>query len=167
MAFDAGDSRDDSVVVGYLWDFGDDAPTESVTTPTMTHSYAAAGSYRVLLRVTDDGGLTAETFRDITVTPAPGGDGPFTLTLTILGGPGAGQVVSSEFPIPNIDCVNSTTSETTCTASYASGAEVNLIPTPFGVGEITVVWTGCDIDIGIEGCTLNMNSNRTVTATFQ
>ena len=55
MTFDAGGSSDgDGSVAGYAWDFGDGQT--SSTGPTVTHAYAAAGTYPVTLTVTDDDG---------------------------------------------------------------------------------------------------------------
>ncbi|PYQ13572.1 MAG: hypothetical protein DMH00_04045, partial [Acidobacteria bacterium] len=54
-------------IVGYFWSFGDGA-TQTTTTPLVSHSYAAAGTYRVTLTVTDNDGQTAsaELFEEVT-----------------------------------------------------------------------------------------------------
>ena len=52
----AGSSDADGRIVSYQWDFGDGA---SSSEPNPKHVYAAPGSYRVTLTVTDDDGATA------------------------------------------------------------------------------------------------------------
>jgi PKD repeat protein len=58
--FDAKNSSDPngSPIAKYAWDFGD-GKTETTTTPTAKHTYAAALSYEVTLRVTDGLSLTS------------------------------------------------------------------------------------------------------------
>ena len=46
-------STDDGAIVNYEWDFGDGAAKGAGE--TTTHTYATAGDYRVILKVTDDG----------------------------------------------------------------------------------------------------------------
>ncbi len=50
------------------WDFGD-GTTSSEANPS--HTYAAPGTYRVLLTVTDDGGRSAEAVQTLTVVSGP------------------------------------------------------------------------------------------------
>ena len=64
VAFDATASTDsDGKIVSYGWDFGDGSTD---TTATPTHRYAAAGSYPVVLTVTDNDGAT-DTFTETVV----------------------------------------------------------------------------------------------------
>ena len=66
--FDAGASADPGgSLVGYAWDFGDGSTGSGVT---VTHGYAAPGSYQVTLTVTDDRGDTATTSQDVVVVAA-------------------------------------------------------------------------------------------------
>jgi hypothetical protein len=66
ITFDASGSHDNDrsgsppEIGTYFWTFGDGA-TETTSSPITTHSYSAAGSYRVLLMITDNEGETAET----------------------------------------------------------------------------------------------------------
>ena len=58
----SGDS--DGTIVSRQWTFGDGA-TSTATHPV--HAYARQGTYRVTLRVTDNGGATATSSRSVTV----------------------------------------------------------------------------------------------------
>ena len=66
ITFDASGSHDDDMsgpppeIGTYFWTFGD-GTTETTSSPITTHSYSAAGAYRVLLMITDNEGETAET----------------------------------------------------------------------------------------------------------
>lgn len=71
-SFDVNGSPDPSAAAAsYQWDFGDG---DTATGATSRHTYAAAGSYRVTLTVTDDQGRT--TVRSRTVGVAIGSGGP-------------------------------------------------------------------------------------------
>lgn len=65
ITFDASGSHDNDAsgpppeIRTYFWTFGDGS-TEISSSPVVTHSYAAAGAYRVLLMITDNEGETAE-----------------------------------------------------------------------------------------------------------
>jgi hypothetical protein len=89
----------------------------------------------------------------------------YTLTLNILGGPGAGEVNSQETPVPLLNCINSNEVQTQCTASYQAGSQVYLSPTPYA-SNFNISWTGCDSEAGVEGCSIIMNNDRTVSVTF-
>jgi PKD repeat protein len=69
-----GSSDSDGKIVSYAWDFGDGATASDARA---SHVYAAAGTYRVALTVTDDRGGKASTSKDVTVTAPPE---PETLT---------------------------------------------------------------------------------------
>jgi PKD repeat protein len=51
--------------VTYAWEFGD---STSGSGPTVTHRYTRAGTFGVLLRATNDSGITATTSQQITIT---------------------------------------------------------------------------------------------------
>jgi len=55
----------DGTITAYNWTFGDGT---SATAQNPSHSYAAAGSYTVTLKVTDDQGATGSTSQTVTVT---------------------------------------------------------------------------------------------------
>lgn len=67
--FDGTSSTDsDGTIVSYEWDFGDGATALGATAQ---HSFAAAGTYQVVLRVTDDRSGAAEFSADVTVDDPP------------------------------------------------------------------------------------------------
>jgi subtilisin family serine protease len=71
-------SDSDGTIASRSWNFGDGA-TSTATNPS--HTYGAAGTYTVMLTVTDNGGATGSTSKQVTVST--GGDpDPATPTLT-------------------------------------------------------------------------------------
>jgi len=71
VTFNASESYDSNGhIVSYVWDFGDGNMT-TLTTPTITHYYVAAGNYTVILIVSDNDGYTDSTSKTITVLSRP------------------------------------------------------------------------------------------------
>lgn len=69
LSFNAGGSSDaDGAIVGYSWNFGDGSTASGITA---SKTYSSAGSYSVVLTVTDDSGLTSTSSQTITVTAPP------------------------------------------------------------------------------------------------
>jgi len=66
VQFNASESTDDGTIVTYSWDFGDGS-TFSSSSETAAHTYTAAGTYSVVLTLTDDVGNTASLSKPITV----------------------------------------------------------------------------------------------------
>ena len=65
VAFDgSGSSPGDVPIASWSWDFGDGATS---TEPAPSHTFDAAGTYSVILVVTDEGGLTDTITRPVTV----------------------------------------------------------------------------------------------------
>lgn len=64
----------DGSIASYVWNPGDGSASLSGPTPSVT--YAAAGSYTVSLTVTDNLGAGATATTTVTVQPASGGSGP-------------------------------------------------------------------------------------------
>lgn len=61
----AGSNDTDGTIVSYLWDFGDGY---SSTNANPSHSYASAGTYTVILTVTDDGSAQGADTTSATIT---------------------------------------------------------------------------------------------------
>ncbi|MEO7051510.1 MAG: pre-peptidase C-terminal domain-containing protein [Rhodanobacter sp.] len=70
--FSDSSTDSDGSIASRAWNFGDGA-TSTATNPS--HTYAAAGTYSVALKVTDNGGATNTRTQSVTVTAAGGGGG--------------------------------------------------------------------------------------------
>jgi PKD repeat protein len=68
---DGSGSSDDGDLVSYDWAFGDGDVASGITA---SHTYGAAGTYSVTLSVTDDGDLTDDDQRSVTVFDPPSGE---------------------------------------------------------------------------------------------
>ena len=87
VSFDGTASSDPNSggsITGYRWNFGDGSAAGSGATPT--HSYAAPGTYAVMLTVTDAEGGTASTTHQVTVTSGPAGHPPVNTGLPQISG---------------------------------------------------------------------------------
>lgn len=77
LTFDASRSSDaEGAIAAYLWDFGD-GQTAETTTPSISHTYAAAGTYTITLRVRDaqdEPSFRPATLRTAVRDPVGGGD---------------------------------------------------------------------------------------------
>ncbi|WP_441250504.1 right-handed parallel beta-helix repeat-containing protein [Kitasatospora sp. McL0602] len=85
---DASASTDiGSTISGYTFTFGDGTGSTTQSTPQLTHSYPAAGTYTVTLTVTDATGATATTTGSVTVSaPSGGGSGTGPAYVGRVGG---------------------------------------------------------------------------------
>lgn len=79
------------------------------------------------------------------------------LTLTFAGG-GSGNVTSNP---SGLSC----TSAQPCLGQFVTGSTIMLTGTPTG-SSTSVSWLGCDTPTTTNPCSVTMNANRTVTATF-
>jgi PKD repeat protein len=74
ITFQAVNGADDTGIAGYQWDFESDG-TFDATGVSATHTYGAANTYHVTLRITDDDGDFTDVVKDqvVSVTqPSPG-----------------------------------------------------------------------------------------------
>lgn len=81
-SFNGSASTDDKGIAAYSWNFGDSSTGNGAT---VSHSYAAAGTYSVTLTVTDTIGQTNAKTQSVAVT-ASGGSSPCTLSCTKTSG---------------------------------------------------------------------------------
>jgi PKD repeat protein len=75
VSFDASQSQLPANVindrwVNYVWDFGDNSPPQTMTIPTVSHTYAKAGKYILKLQAYDAQGAAGTTTVTITVGSA-------------------------------------------------------------------------------------------------
>ncbi len=80
VSVDASGSTDDVGIVSFDWQWGDGMVGSGKVT---THTYLAPGPYTITLTVTDTGGKTNNTTRDITIVDLPP-VASFTLTMSGL-----------------------------------------------------------------------------------
>lgn len=64
----SGSSDPDGRIVSYAWNYGDGTTASG---PVVSKTFSVAGTYSVVLTVTDDGGATATSTNSIVVSPAP------------------------------------------------------------------------------------------------
>ncbi|MBI3171909.1 MAG: S8 family serine peptidase, partial [Hydrocarboniphaga effusa] len=73
-SFDGSSSTDDKGIASHNWNFGDSSSGSGVS---VSHTYAAGGTYGVTLTVTDTVNQTDTETKSVTIT-APGGNAPCT-----------------------------------------------------------------------------------------
>lgn len=124
--FDGSGSTDDRGIVSYHWDFGDGSTGTGVTT---THTYLAAGTYTVILTVTDNGGLTASDTAIVTITEKPAGptmhvgDITFTSSVRERNGTLYCRVIGY---VPILDASNQPVSGATVYANWNGAYSANI-----------------------------------------
>ncbi len=89
--FTDGSSDADGSIVSWAWDFGDG---NSSTAQNPSNTYAASGTYTVMLTVTDDMGATGSTSQSVTVNDGTGGGTMHIedITTALIRGGGSGTV---------------------------------------------------------------------------
>jgi PKD repeat protein len=68
VTFDASGSSSGSGIASYSWTFGDTV-NNSASGVSVQHTYAAAGTYNVVLTVIDNASKTASTSQQVVVQP--------------------------------------------------------------------------------------------------
>ena len=137
-------------IVNYSWNFGDGATGSGVTA---SHPFSSAGTYSIVLVVTDDLGVSATTSRTVTVspnsqTPAPTAVFTFSPSAPALGDtvffnasnstPAAGRTIAS---------YKWTFGDNTAPVTSASATTTHVYSASSGAGSYTVVLVVTD-DVG-------------------
>ncbi len=92
VSFDASQSHPPNIlpndrIVKFVWDFGDGTPAQTTTDPTISHTYAQAGTYTVTLQAYDEqdaAGTTTVSIRVGSGSGSGGGSWPF-IGFAIIG----------------------------------------------------------------------------------
>lgn len=114
----------DGTIASRTWDFGD-GQTSTAANPNVT--YAAGGTYPVTLKVTDNGGTTATTTKNVTVTAGSGGTPANVIINEVLANEPGSNTAGEGVEIVNIggtaiDISGWTLSDQTATRhTFASG----------------------------------------------
>ncbi|MEU1971945.1 PKD domain-containing protein [Microbacterium sp. NPDC019599] len=160
VGFDAAGSSDsDGSIVSYAWAFGDG---ETGTGSTASHTYAAAGTYSVVLTVTDNDGVVGTSTKSLTVSEAP----------NVL--PVAAFTASTDLLVTSVDGSGSTDSDGTITdfawnfGDGSTGSGPTAQHTYAAAGTYTVTLTVTDNRGGTATATRDVIAvvNQTPTAAF-
>ena len=125
-----------------------EAPPES---PAAKSRGYAIGAHRIAAGAIGFTDTTSHAYNAELIKPLPA---PYTIMVNVKG---PGTVTSS--PYSGVNC---TTGTSPCSATYLPGTAVTLVATP-GTGAALAGWSACT---GKSTCTITMNGNVTVTATF-
>lgn len=147
VSADASASTDDTGIVSYKFAWGD-GNIRILDTPFATHTYAAAGTYNVVLTVTDMRGLTNKKTAQVNVFSTPTTP---TLNSVTIAGPSAatvGQLLAYS-----------------ATAHYSDGTAVVVTPTWSTTNPTiaTIAWSGVATALAAGGAGIHA-SYSTLTA---
>jgi PKD repeat protein len=179
---DASASTDpDGTIAKYEWDLDGNGSfeTDTGTTPTVSHTFTASGSYEVKLRVTDNGGNSSQTTRTVTVEQSGSGaystrvlataglidywrmnDTPGTTLVDSKGGAVTTVSGTPEFGVPSALPGGSDTAVSFNGLDSAAQAALNLSNTNQLTLEFWMKWDGfADNDALAFELTPNFNSN--------
>jgi PKD repeat protein len=158
--FDASASYDpDGSIVSYAWNFGDES-TGSVE--TTSHTYAAEGTYTVVLTVTDDGGATDADSKPVTVSEGGGG----TMHVGDLDGssaPGKRNRWDATVTITIHDQDESPLANATVTGTWSDGATGSASCTTDGSGQCSVSKVNIKDGVGSVTFTVDMVTHQSNT----
>ncbi len=130
-----GSSDTDGALASYAWDFGDGTTD---TGPTPSHTFTAAGTYTVLLTVTDDDDATDTAQAQITAQSGASDTTAPTVTLTA---PVTGATLSATVSLTataaddtGVDRVEFSVDGAVLSTDTAAPYEASLDTTPYGDG---------------------------------
>ena len=108
LNLDASLSTHTSAITNYIWDFGDGTPVENYAVPTVSHTYASAGSYTVTLAVQDANLITGVANTVVVVSAvAPPPPPPETDGATLY----ANNCATCHGPLDSSDKLNKTAAQ--------------------------------------------------------
>jgi len=125
-------------------------PAVSPASPAAKSRGYAIGANRIAAGTPGFTDTSSHTYNAEIIKPLAA---PYTITVNVIG---PGTVISS--PYSGVNCA----ANSSCAATYLPGTEVTLVATPAS-GAAFAGWTTC---AGTSTCTIAMNSDVTVTATF-
>jgi len=123
-------------------------PTAEPGSPAAKSRGYGIGANRIMTGNLDD--ATPHVYNAELIKPLPAS---YTITVNVTG---PGTVISS--PYSGVNCA----ADSSCSATYLPGTPVTLVATP-ATGAAFAGWTTC---AGQSTCTITMNSDVTVTASF-
>lgn len=160
LTLDATSSTDDVGIVAFEWDFGnDDSPDATGVVTKFTPP--DIGMTEIRLVVYDGDGQSDEIVQNVNV----GNTGNFFALRVVLTGPGRVDVTPPGIQFPNADCDG----DECYLFDIAAGTVLTLDATAFTPAAFAG-WspTECDtVEPAINRCTLTLDRDRDVTATFQ
>lgn len=157
VTFDASNASDpDGAVTDYDWDFDADGVTDA-SGRVVTHSFAAAGGYPVVLTATDDSGLADTVTRTVTVESGDDGDGG---DGNAGGGGGAppGEVADGEVEVDGASLLNATV-----TTGDVVVTRVDLSNFDPASGRITLTLTANGVVVTGRTVSVGASTGRTVS----
>jgi PKD repeat protein len=127
----------------FQWNFGDGTPVQSTTSVTITHVYAASGTYMVNLVVLDAQGVAGKVVsQNVTVAPIPVNQAPLAAFVATTGVTGVVvDALQSSDPDGTITSYAWTFGEANSTSNSASGRTATHIYSGTGSFTVTLVVT--------------------------
>jgi serine protease len=140
--FDASASYDpDGSIVSYAWDLGDGATASGATA---SHTYAADGTYTVVLTVTDDASATASDSQNVSVSGGGGGDDTMHVAAIDMSSKSAGPNRFIYTTVTIVDEANAAVANATVyvVTTLPDGSTVSNSGLTGSDGSVTLEWKG-------------------------